>query len=124
MSDDNGAGGKATFYTVDDLRQFSPVAGITMQAIVGEQMLANWVRLEPNTVMPEHDHPQEQLGVVLEGVLHLTVAGETKAVEPGMAYTIQGGVRHKGVAGPEGCLVLDIFAPPREDYARMARGEG
>jgi quercetin dioxygenase-like cupin family protein len=94
-----------------------------MQAIVGGTLMANWVRLEPNTEMPEHDHPNEQLGVVLEGMLELTVDGVTEQVRPGMAYTIPGGARHRGVAGGTGCLVLDIFSPPRVEYLRLANGQ-
>ncbi len=110
------------FYTVSDLPAFSPVDGISMQAITGEKMMANWVRLEPNTEMPLHDHPHEQVGVVLEGALELTMDGDAHVVTPGVAYIVPGGVPHKGVAGPEGCLVLDIFSPPREDYAALVRG--
>jgi quercetin dioxygenase-like cupin family protein len=117
-------GGTSIFYSIKDLPAFSPVDGIKMQAIMGEKMMANWVWLEPNTEMPEHEHPHEQIGAVLEGELELTTPDEARVVKPGEAYIVPGNVRHKGVAGPEGCLVLDIFSPPREEYASMARGEG
>ena len=113
-----------SFYTIKDLPSFSPVDGITMQAIMGEKMMANWVWLEPNTEMPEHDHPHEQVGAVLQGELELTTPDGAEVVKPGQAYVVPGGVRHKGVAGPEGCLVLDIFSPPREEYAELARSAG
>ncbi|TVR72247.1 MAG: cupin domain-containing protein [Sphaerobacteraceae bacterium] len=121
MSDDQNA---VSFYTINDLPAFSPVEGISMQAIMGEKMMANWVWLEPNTVMPMHEHPHEQIGAVLKGALELTTPDESQVVEPGGAYVVPGGVPHQGVAGPEGCLVLDIFSPPREEYAAQARGEG
>lgn len=114
---------KPEFFNVSDLPSFSPVEGISMQALVGEKMMANWVWLEPNTEMPEHDHPNEQIGVVLQGALDLNMNGNRRNVTPGMAYIVPGGIRHEAVAGPEGCLVLDIFSPPREEYARLARGE-
>lgn len=114
---------EASFYDIKDLPSFSPVDGITMQAIMGEKMMANWVWLEPNTEMPTHDHPHEQVGVVLQGELELTTPDEVQVVKPGSAYLLPGGVSHKGIAGPDGCLVLDIFSPPREEYAKLARGE-
>lgn len=123
MAESQNGEHKQGFFTIADLNSFSPVEGISMQAIMGDKMMANWVRLEPNTVMPTHDHPHEQVGVVLEGALELTMGDEVEVVRPGMAYIVPGGVPHKGVAGPEGCLVLDIFSPPREEYARLARGE-
>lgn len=121
MSSDKPTEVTPAFFNISDLPSFSPVDGITMQALIGDRMMANWVWLDPDTVMPEHDHPNEQIGVVLQGALELTMDGEVRNVTPGMTYIVPGGVRHKGVAGPEGCLVLDIFSPPREEYARLAR---
>jgi quercetin dioxygenase-like cupin family protein len=108
------------FYDLGDVAPFSPVEGIQMQAIVGGTMMGNWVRIAPNSAMPRHEHPHEQFGVMLEGALELTIGDETRLLRPGTAYTIPGGVPHHARTLDEGCLVLDIFAPPREDYARMA----
>lgn len=108
------------FYDLAEVTSFSPLPGFDMQAILGGTMMANWVRIEPNKDMPRHQHPQEQFGVMLEGALELTVGDETRLVTPGMAYTIPGGVPHHARTREEGCLVLDIFSPPREDYLRMA----
>lgn len=86
--------------------------------------MVNWVRLEPNGTVPDHSHPHEQIGLVLEGEIDMTIGGETRRIGPGVAYIIPGGVRHAGTGGPEGCLVLDIFSPPRADYAAMAADAG
>ncbi|MGA7672142.1 MAG: cupin domain-containing protein [Nitrolancea sp.] len=109
------------FYKLDDVKPFSPLEGFLMQSITGGDMMANWVRIEPNRVMPRHQHPQEQLGVMLEGSLELTIGEETRLLKPGDAYTIPGDVAHHARTYDDGCLVLDIFSPPRDDYARMAR---
>ncbi|MBX5445725.1 cupin domain-containing protein [Sphaerobacter sp.] len=108
------------FYDLTEVRSFSPLPGFAMQAITGKNLMLNWVRIEPNTEMPAHEHPHEQAGVMLEGTLELTIGEETRVLRPGMAYTIPGGVRHRARTFEDGCLVLDIFSPPREDYARMA----
>jgi len=110
-----------TFYDLADVRPFSPLAGFQMQAVIGGAMMANWVRIEPNQLMPRHQHPQEQLGIMLEGTLELTIGDETRVLKPGHAYTIPGDVPHHARTMDDGCLVLDIFSPAREDYARMAR---
>ncbi len=109
------------FYKLDDVKPFFPLEGFAMQSITGGDMMANWVRIEPNKVMPAHQHPQEQLGVMLEGHLELTIGDETRMLAPGDAYTIPGDVPHHARTAEDGCLVLDIFSPPREDYARMAK---
>lgn len=109
------------FYKLDEVKPFAPLEGFQMQSVTGGDMMANWVRIEPNRVMPRHQHPQEQLGVMLEGSLELTIGDETRMLRPGDAYTIPGNVPHHARTVDDGCLVLDIFSPPREDYARMAR---
>jgi quercetin dioxygenase-like cupin family protein len=109
------------FYDLSEVRPFSPLAGFQMQAVIGGDMMANWVRIEPNQLMPRHQHPQEQLGIMLEGTLELTIGDETRVLKPGHAYTIPGDVAHHARTMDDGCLVLDIFSPAREDYARMAR---
>ena len=119
MSEQTGF--KPTFYELNEVAVFEPIPGITMQAIRGGEMMGNWVRIEPNTEMPLHHHPQEQFGVMLEGHLELTIGDETRLIGPGTAYTIPGDVPHQARTHADGCLVLDIFAPPREDYWRMAQ---
>jgi hypothetical protein len=37
-----------------------------------------------------------------------------------MAYVVPGGVEHSGRTGPEGVLVVESFAPVREDYVAAA----
>ena len=81
----------------------------------------SFVRLAPGAVMPDHDHPHEQLGYVLEGSLVLNLAGDERTLQAGEAYAIPGGVTHRALGGPNGCLVLDAFNPPREEYLERAR---
>ncbi len=78
--------------------------------------MANLVELEPNTVVPVHSHPHEQLGVVLRGLQVLTLDGREYPLGPMEAYVIPGGVEHGARFGPEGATVLDVFQPVREEY--------
>jgi quercetin dioxygenase-like cupin family protein len=109
------------FYEVDKLPGFAPVPGIHMNVMVGGKMMANWVRIEPGASVPTHAHEHEQIGLVLEGEILMTIGDETRALVPGHAYTIPGNLPHSAVAGPQGCLVIDIFSPPREDYRTAAK---
>ena len=102
---------------------FSGFPGIDMQPLTGERLMVNRVVIAPGAVVPEHRHPQEQAGYVLEGVLRLTVGGETWDLHPGDAYVLPGDTPHGAVSGPEGCVVLDVFAPPREDYLALVSRE-
>lgn len=107
-------------YDLSHVTPFSPQDGFEMQAIPGGTLMANWVRIAPNQAMPEHEHPHEQMGIMLEGSLELTMQGETHLLKAGMVYTVPGGVPHQARTLDEGCLVLDIFSPLREDLLSMA----
>jgi quercetin dioxygenase-like cupin family protein len=100
----------------DDLPPFSPIAGLAMQSVTGGKLMANWVTIEPHQVVPRHQHPHEQLGVMLEGATELTIGDETRLLRPGDAYAIPPDLPHSATTGAEGCVVLDVFTPPREDY--------
>lgn len=112
------------FYDIASLPRLQPAPGVEMSIMVGGAMMANWVRIDPGAGVPLHAHIHEQMGLVLEGEIEMTIAGETRVCRPGEAYTIPGDVPHSGKAGPDGCLVLDIFSPPREDYIEQTRARG
>jgi quercetin dioxygenase-like cupin family protein len=103
----------------DDLVKYAPVAGLFMQSLTGGQIMINWVTIEPHQVVPRHQHPHEQAGVMLEGTLELTIGNETRRLRPGDAYAIPPNLPHSAVTADEGCVVIDIFCPPREDYLAL-----
>lgn len=130
----SSAGGSATpppttrptspWATRETLPTFSPAPGITAQMVTGEGLMTVWMRIAPGTTLAVHAHPNEQIGVVLEGAIAVTIGGETRRVEPGGAYVVPPELPHGGVTGPEGCLVLESFAPPREVFRALAATAG
>lgn len=102
---------------------FEPVPGVLMRCLVGDGAMLNLVDLEPGAEVGLHSHPHEQLGYVISGLIVMTIDGVDYPLEPGQAYRIPGGVEHAGTSGPDGCRVLDIFQPVRDDYvARLPDG--
>jgi quercetin dioxygenase-like cupin family protein len=74
------------------------------------------VELAPNAIVPEHVHPNEQLGICLRGSGTFTIGGVAGEIRPGTTWRILGNVPHDLVVGPEGAEVLDVFTPVREDW--------
>jgi quercetin dioxygenase-like cupin family protein len=97
-------------------------SGVNMFPLFGEAGMLNVVDLEPNAVVPVHQHEHEQLGLVLTGEITMTIGGADHLCTPDVAYQIPGGVEHGARAGPDGCRVVDIFVPVREDYRALAGG--
>ena len=95
-------------------RELAP--GVTARLMWGEKVMVSFVELAPNSVVPNHSHPHEQAGIVLQGECEFTIGGETKRMKQGDAYIIPGGVEHSVLASDGWGLALDIFSPPREDY--------
>ena len=91
--------------------------GLAARAVNGERMTMAVIELDPGAVVPEHRHENEQLGPVLDGMLIFRVGDETRECRPGETYRILADTPHEATAGPEGAVVLDVFAPIRSDWA-------
>ena len=57
--------------------------GVEIQTIAGKSLMLSDVHLEPDSVVLEHSHPHEQMGILLEGRLEFTIGGVTRLLEPG-----------------------------------------
>ena len=92
--------------------------GETVKArrVQGERITLAVVELAPNAVVPEHRHANEQMGMVITGLMRFTVDGETRDLGPGGTWRILGDRPHDVVAGPEGAVVIDVFTPTRSDW--------
>jgi quercetin dioxygenase-like cupin family protein len=109
------------FYDIASLPGFEPAPGVQMNIMTGGAMMASWVRIQPGAGVPTHTHPHEQIGLVVEGTIEMTIGDDTRTLGVGHAYTIPGHHPHSAVGGPNGCVVLDIFSPPRAEYVAAAK---
>jgi quercetin dioxygenase-like cupin family protein len=104
----------------DELSEMGPQDiwnGVSVRAVHGDRITLGVVELDPNAVVPEHSHDNEQLGLVLSGSLAFRVGGETRELGPGGTWCIPANVPHEVAVGPEGAVVLDVFAPTRDDWS-------
>jgi quercetin dioxygenase-like cupin family protein len=97
--------------------------GIHARLVNGERLSLGVVELDPGAVVQEHHHEHEQLGMVLRGAMMFRIGDETRQVGPGETWTIPSNVPHEATAGPEGAVVIDVFAPVREDWAILDPAE-
>lgn len=98
--------------------------GIAARIFVGDQAMISVAELAPNAKGTLHSHPQEQWGVLLKGSGVRIQAGREHPVKEGDFWCTPGGVEHGLIAGPEGCRVMDIFSPPRDEYRKAGSGFG
>ncbi len=96
--------------------------GVSTRVVPGDQAMLSLVTIEPNAEGRMHSHPEEQWGVMLEGEGVRVQDGVEVAVKKGDFWRTPGGVPHTFRAGPSGATVLDVFAPPREEYKKAGSG--
>jgi unsaturated pyranuronate lyase len=113
---------ESQFVSFADARGFQLAEGVTARALFGEGAMLNLVDLAPEAVVALHSHHHEQLGLILRGSMTLVVDGVDHVLVEMDGYSLPGGVKHEGIAGPQGALVLDVFRPVREDYREAAAG--
>jgi unsaturated pyranuronate lyase len=72
-------------------------------------------------VVAEHAHENEQIGVLAAGSMRLRVAAEQRELEAGGTWRIPPNVPHQVTAGPDGAVVIEVFAPARLDWDALER---
>ena len=96
--------------------------GVSTRIFIGEHAMLSMVTVAPKAKGTMHHHPEEQWGVMLAGAAVRIQSGEEIPVSKGDFWRTRGDVPHTIVAGPEGCTVLDVFAPPRAAYKKPGSG--
>ena len=98
--------------------------GVHGRVVHGEQITLGVIELDPGSVVPEHRHENEQLGLCLSGSLVFRVGEESRELGAGETWSIPGNVPHEVHVGPEGAVVIDVFVPPRDDWRDAEQVEG
>jgi quercetin dioxygenase-like cupin family protein len=70
--------------------------------------------------LPVHSHPHEQVAIVLEGSVELSVGGITRTMGPGEMAVIPSNAPHSAQILTD-AKILDVFYPVREDYRNDVR---
>lgn len=90
-------------------------AGIIGKYVHGEKTTLGVVEIEKGSDMAAHSHPHEQITMVLEGHLEMTIGNETINLFPGTIHVIPSNTVHSAIAHTN-CKLIDIFSPVREEY--------
>ena len=92
------------------------LSGISLKTLVyGEKTLFSEFRLEKDSLLPLHAHPQEQTGYLISGRIRLFVGDEVYEVEPGDSWCVPGNVEHRAEILADS-VAIEVFSPVREDY--------
>ncbi|MFC1573982.1 SMP-30/gluconolactonase/LRE family protein [Candidatus Latescibacterota bacterium] len=111
--------------------QFTEIAsGANTRLINGRGVQLSFLTMDPGSFFPHHNHPEEQLMVVLRGAIDEIILDGTsmmkgvaykpdeasKLEDPSVVLLLPAGMVHGGTNQPKGAFALDVFWPPRADY--------
>ncbi|MDH5462573.1 MAG: cupin domain-containing protein [Candidatus Bathyarchaeota archaeon] len=98
-------------------RQMEGFETTILTGLHGEKMMMVLNSTLPDTSVPLHSHPHEQIGMVYSGKALLKIGDEERVVQKGDLYCIPANVPHSDTTiGDEPFIMLDIFYPVRTDF--------
>ena len=102
-----------TFNGVDSY-EFAP--GVHLHAVGGEQVLICRATYEPGKRVRRHSHEHtEQVMVILDGEVTMTVEDETRTLRAGDTVVVNRGLEHE-LHSERGCTFLEALAPVPLDH--------
>ena len=99
----------------DSVRKEQMNPKVSRKVVNGERMTVAQISIARDGAVPVHQHENEQMTCVMEGVLKFDIAGKETVVRKGEILLIPSNVPH-GVVALEDALSLEIFVPVREDW--------
>lgn len=109
-------------FDLNDVQFTELQPGAISRLIGGHGAELSFLRMDPEMRFPEHVHPEEQLMCVLRGGINELVMDGSAAMAKGDLLYLPAPMVHGGKVGDRGCDVLDVFFPPRPDYAAKKAG--
>jgi mannose-6-phosphate isomerase-like protein (cupin superfamily) len=98
--------------------------GLSRSAVRTDDALVVFNWLTPPAGVPLHDHPFDQLSLILEGACVMRVGDDEHRLSAGGFLYIPAGARHGlETVGTVPVFNIDVFAPAREDYLHLAEGQ-
>ena len=88
---------------------------VERRVLAGRQEMIVWWRMKAGAHAAAHRHPHEQIVWMLKGKMDFRIGTERRSMIAGDVAVIPGNVEHEGIF-LEDTEVVDIFAPPREDF--------
>lgn len=111
----------ARFRPFEDTHAVEMFPGVVRHTLVsGDRQTLIHVRLDAGAVVPEHQHPHEQAGTVVAGRIRLRIGDAEQELGANASYLIPGEQPHV-VTALEATVLVEAFAPVREDFAAQDR---
>lgn len=98
--------------------------GVRRQSFSSERTTVSLYTFSPQASFPLHRHPQEQITLVEEGSVEMTIDGERRALTQGAFSVVSPGVEHGITAGSDGATIVAVVVPARRSSNDYTISEG
>jgi quercetin dioxygenase-like cupin family protein len=88
---------------------------IERRVLAGKHGMIVWWKVKAGAHAAAHQHPHEQIVWMLKGKMDFRIGNERRSMIAGDVAVIPADVEHEGFFS-EDTEVVDVFAPPREDF--------
>jgi quercetin dioxygenase-like cupin family protein len=103
------------YFALKNLPEEKITDKISRRMLVGDKEMVVWWSMKAGVHAAAHKHPHEQIFWMIKGKMEFRLGDERRSCVPGDLAVIPGGVEHEAWF-PEDTEVIDVFAPPREDF--------
>ena len=115
------------FFNIDAMEQGirrTLSEGMETRAFFGDSAMISIVRVGPNQSGKLHSHRKNNGASCFVDQVFASRTARRFRLAQEIFWRTPGNVEHGFRAGPEGAVVFDVFAPPREDYKKPGSGFG
>ena len=100
---------------LDNIPSKELIQGFHGKFVHGRQSTLAFWDIKQGCIMPQHQHPHEQITHLVSGELEMEIGGEKMLLTTGVVHVIPSNTPHGAVAITD-CKVIDSFSPARDDY--------
>jgi quercetin dioxygenase-like cupin family protein len=119
-ADPDGAARPGAWFALLDHPGAEIAPGIVSRPIAGESAMLTYVVWERDGVAPLHSHVEEQLVLLIEGEVELTIGNVSRVMSPGDVAVIPAFATHGGRGRAQRSVAVEAFAPPRTHLLELA----
>jgi quercetin dioxygenase-like cupin family protein len=98
----------STFGELASLGATEPHPGVRLRLLSSSDCNVREYTFSPSSTFPLHRHPEEQITLVLEGSVEMSVGGAVSHLPAGAWAIVESNVEHGVSAGPDGARLLAV----------------
>jgi quercetin dioxygenase-like cupin family protein len=113
---------RASIIHMDDYPSYEIAEGLFFRPVFAQNLSLNFVTFPPRSGFPSHVHSEEQVSIVREGEMEISIGQTARMVRPGDVIVFPPDVPHAGKTYEKACRLIDIFSPPRTGIREVIAG--